>query len=277
MATNYPASVAKSGDMPQTVNLPDRVVELVNLALDPTYDTPDPVDMGALNSGTAPLNPNAPVLDFRVQPSYQQGGMIGPGGQPQRPDGGGMSPQMIEQEVQRILQQHPQRVAEVKQAVLQALQTGELTPQELNMVQQLAMAAAQNPQVYPQIRQFAIQQGLATEQDLPPEYDPGLVFVLLLATRSVQADVGGQNMMQGGMPAQAGLSVPQAAGQPPQGAYEGGGPLPADSRNADGSISITAHEGEYVVPAHVVRAKGTDFFNNMIKQYDERQAPKTGG
>jgi hypothetical protein len=29
-------------------------------------------------------------------------------------------------------------------------------------------------------------------------------------------------------------------------------------------VPINAHEGEYVIPAHVVRAKGTEFFDKLI-------------
>ena len=28
--------------------------------------------------------------------------------------------------------------------------------------------------------------------------------------------------------------------------------------------------GEYVIPTHVVRAKGTDFFNKMIESYEDK-------
>ena len=43
-----------------------------------------------------------------------------------------------------------------------------------------------------------------------------------------------------------------------------GGALPEDSKNTDGSIPITAHEGEYVIDADTVKRKGTEFFDKLI-------------
>ncbi len=208
-------------------------------------------------------------------PSYQAGGMIGPGGMPvggTQPGAstsvglqanvqpGGMSPQMLEMLVNQFASQHPQQIAQIRAAIQEVLATGELTQQELNMIVQLATVAAQNPEMYPYVRNFAIQQGIATEQDLPPQYDQGLVFVLLLAARALQQDVGGQNMMQGGTPAMAG-------GQPIPSMARGG--MTPNSKKADGSVLINAHEGEYVVPAHVVRMKGKEFFDSLVEKYKE--------
>lgn len=207
-------------------------------------------------------------------PSYQAGGMIGPGGMPDMSgmsagtgvgvdpqtvsQGGAMSPQMLEMQVNQFATQHPQQVAQIRAAIMEVMQTGELTQQELNTIVQLATVAAQNPEMYPYVRNFAIQQGIATEQDLPQQYDQGLVFVLLLAARAIQQDVGGQNMPQGGPPAIAGgQSIPSMAR---------GGMTP-DSKASDGSVLINAHEGEYVVPAHVVKMKGKEFFDSLVEKY----------
>jgi len=269
-----------SGGLSTPSNIPDAVSELVALALNPIYDAPPPTDTGAVRPGLAAPNQNAPTMDFRMQPSYAAGGMIGPGGVPQRPGmtpgvapqgqagGAAMTHQQMQAEIQRMQQQHPQEVAKIRQVMQQAMQSGDLTPQELNTVVQLATATVQNPQLYPQIRQFAIQQGLATEQDMPQQYDATFVFVILLAAQSMQSPAGGQDMMQGGTPAMAGPGVPQAASQPPQAGYAKGGALPAKARTKDGSVHIIAHEGEYVIPKHVVKAKGTDFFDKLIQSYD---------
>lgn len=276
---NYSSEIARVGAFPGGGNMPDRIVELANLAMDPTYNVPDAMDSGVLGAGIAPVNPNAPVLDFRQQQfSYAAGGMVGPGGQPMRPAGvdtqgtaQGVTPEVMQREVQRIIQSNPEGVAQMRDAVMQALQTGELTPEELNMMGQLATAAAQNPELYPQIRQFAIQQGLASDADLPQEYDAGLVFTLLLIVQAAQAQIGGQPLAGGTPPAAGPGGMPQSATQPPVAGFKAGGALPADSHNRDGSIKINAHEGEYVIPAKVVRAKGTDFFDKMIQSYDETE------
>ena len=215
-------------------------------------------------------------------PSYQQGGMIGPGGMPDMSgmgvgvseqtvsQGGAMSPQMLEMQVNQFASQHPQQVAQIRQAIMEVMQTGELTQQELNMIVQLATVAAQNPEMYPYVRKFAIQNGIATEQDLPPQYDQGLVFVLLLAARAIQADVGGQNMMQGGSPAMAAgpeISAAQVSSGAIPSMAKGG--MTPNSKKPDGSVLINAHEGEYVIPSNVVKMKGKEFFDSLVEKYKE--------
>jgi hypothetical protein len=260
------------------------------------YGTPSPdispalasiLNMGSSGGAAQPASPVMSGMSSGMTggqsfiPSYVAGGMIGTGGMPepmgvglaeqgQMPQGGAMSPQMLEMQVNQFATQHPQQVAQIRAAIQEVMATGELTQQELNIIVQLATVAAQNPEMYPYIRKFAIQQGIATEQDLPPQYDQGLVFVLLLAARAVQADSGGQNMMQGGLPAMAGgpeVSTAQvSSGALPSMAK--GGPVP-DSRKSDGSVLINAHEGEYVIPRHVVKMKGKEFFDSLVDKYRE--------
>jgi hypothetical protein len=202
-------------------------------------------------------------------PKYEMGGMVTPQGapppQPQQvgvnPNmqaGTPMDPQMMEAQINQFATQHPQQVAQIRQAIMQVMQSGELTQPELNMIVQLATVASQNPEMYPNVRKFAIQQGIATEQDLPQQYDQGLVFVLLLAAKAIQQDVGGQNMIQGGSPAQAGNAAPTSLPSMAQ-----GGTVP-NSKKRSGGVIIEAHEGEYVIPKHIVQAKGTDFFDKLI-------------
>ena len=227
---------------------------------------------GAMQGGQAAMQSGMQELrQLGILPTYQEGGMVGPGGMPVRPQAGlapagqdapPMSGQAMDVEVQRLMKQNPQQVQQVQQAIMSGLQSGEITMQELNMMAQLAKVASQNPQMYPQIRQFAIQQGIATEQDLPQEYNQGLVLVILLAAQAAQTQSQGGAMQpqQGAPPA----PMPQAAMQAPVASMRMGGPLPANSRNKDGSVPIIAHEGEYVIPSDVVRRKGTDFFDKMI-------------
>jgi hypothetical protein len=173
-----------------------------------------------------------------------------------------MSGQAMEAEVQRIMTEQPEVMAQIQQAIQEAMNSGELTPEELNQVVQLATVAIQDPSTYPQMRAYAIQQGIGTEQDVPPEYDQGLLFALLVAARA----------MQGGAPAAAptaGLQQPPIPGAP---TMKDGGKLPEKSPNKSGVIPINAHEGEYVIPKHVVRAKGTDFFDKMLEGYNEKGA-----
>jgi hypothetical protein len=218
------------------------------------------------SSLTPPAMPPSAGIGGAVgsMPTFQEGGMVGPGGMPIRPGAGGMpglaqpgaptgeitAPQ-LQMEAQRFAQQNPQQFQQIQMALQQAIQSGEVTPQELNTIVQMATVALQNPALYPQLRAMAIQQGLATEQDLSPQYDRGLLFILLLIGQS----------MQGGMGA-------VAPGQQPMQSMAKGGALPQRSANPDGSIPIKAHEGEYVIPASVVRMKGVEFFDKLVQQYN---------
>lgn len=196
-------------------------------------------------------------------PKYQQGGLVGPGGMPVTPPVptgqagvGAQPPQMgapeIEAEIQRIASQNPQVIEQVRMQLMQAIQSGAMTAQQLNTMVQMATVAAQNPQMYPQLRRLAIQQGLATEQDLPVEYNPGLVFVLMLAGQAVQ-DMIQPEQQAGAMPSMAmGGAVPK-------------------SKRPDGGVAIEAHEGEYVIPKNVVDMKGREFFDNLVTKYSEQK------
>lgn len=247
-----------NGSIP--TNLPPALASIMNMG------TPAPAGTASssvgLGSGMAAGQPS-------FLPQYEMGGMIGPGGMPDsmgvgvqpgmQMQGAPMNPQMMEMQLNQFASQNPQQVAQIRQAVMEAVQSGELDQQELNTIVQLTTLAAQNPEMYPYVRRFAIQQGLSTEQDLPEQFDQGLVFVLLLVARAVQQDIGGQNMMQGGTADMAQPGMPSMAK---------GGPVP-DSKKPGGGVVIEAHEGEYVVPANVVKMKGREFFDRMLEQYKD--------
>lgn len=225
-------------------------------------------------------------------PSYQVGGMIGPGGNPAAPMGGAagmmpmpgnqpmmdggapqagagltapgagrmaaLTPSQIMMEAQKFVQQRPREVQQIQAAIQQALQSGTVSMQQLNMIVQMAMVALQNPNMYPQLRKLAIQQGLASEQDISPQYDPGLLFTLVVVGQTLQAGGAG----------------PNAGGTPPMPSMKNGGPVPSGktpTSNDDEAVIIRAHEGEYVIPKHVVRAKGVEFFDSLVKKYAEAQ------
>jgi hypothetical protein len=228
-------------------------------------------------TGTVAANPNAPALDFRLQPTYAEGGMVGQNGMPMRPAGmqsgqqQAMSPQMMEMQLQEFMRKNPQQVQQIAQAIMAGFQSGEITPEELNMAGQLAMTALQNPEMYQYVRQFAIQQGIATEQDLSPEYDQGLVFVLLLAVRAAQQQTG--NM--GGMGTQTGMAE-QPMMSMANGGYvsmgdnaRNGGKVVGPGTGTSDSIPIRVSAGEYVIPAKIVQAKGKDFFDSLLKKYQD--------
>jgi hypothetical protein len=218
-----------------------------------------------IQTGTVAQDPNFPALDFRMQPTYQEGGMVGPGGMPMRPagvqpqQGAASNPQMLDMQVNEIMSQNPEVVARIRAGIEAGIQSGELDANELNTIIQLAKTVMQNPEMYPQIRQMAIQQGIATEADLPAQFDEGLVMAIIAAGKSMEADVqveGGQAPMP----------------QPPVQEMEFGGMVNGPSHDQGGvrvkmkgGGEIEVEGGEYVIPKDVVKKKGTDFFDKMLQ------------
>lgn len=236
---------------------------------------PAVVNMGAVAAPLAPsIGFTQPTLDIR---SNQQGLGFADGGPV--PTAPGMAPpppapsaapapaaqtimpiEQMQAEIQRVMKQNPQAVEQIRQAIMQALQSGQLSMQDLNMAVQMAVAAAQNPALYPKLRQLAIQRGLATEQDLPPNYDQGIVFALLAAGASIQ---------------QGGMGGAGAAPQQPAAMMAAGGHVPmsasptGDNTGKADDIPIRVSGGEFIIPKRVVDAKGTDFFNQMLQKYNK--------
>jgi hypothetical protein len=181
------------------------------------------------------------------------GGMPGMGGPGLAPAGAmqqNMPPGQIPMEVQRFVQQNPQQVQQMQQMLQQLIQSGEATVQELNMMVQMAKAAAQNPALYPQLRMAAIQRGLATPDEINEQFDSGLIFTILLMGEALQAGGMGSNMPS----------------------LKKGGMLPKNGSDDDEGVIAQLHEGEYVIPAHIVRAKGTEFFDKMLESYKENSS-----
>jgi hypothetical protein len=246
----------------------------------PTYEAG-----GYVGKGGVPQRPSTASLDLppalarmlaMPTQSYAAGGMVGPGGVPQRPmtspmamnlaqQGGapvvGVAPPgqqgrplnfaAIDQQAQQFMQQNPQQVQQIRAQVEQAMASGEIDAQGLNMFVQIATTALQNPEMWPQLRQVLIRQGMLDAEEVGEEYDQGFLIVLYIIGKT----------MGGGQPT---TPAPMSAGQSPQMSMKKGGALPAKSANPDGSIPINAHEGEYVIPADVTRKLGTNHFDKLI-------------
>jgi hypothetical protein len=219
----------------------------------------------AVQLPTSTLNVRAP----QTPPAYADGGMVPQSGMaPQQPGlaapGGAapqsMSLQQLQQEAQKFAQANPQAVQLIQQSLMEGIQDGDITPQQITMMVQMAVAAAQNPELYPRLRQMAIQQGLADEEDLPMEYDQGVVFTLIVAGAAMQQS-GGQGM----------AAAPQVPGaQAPAAMMADGGHIPmtrsptGDNTGRADDITIKVSGGEFVIPKHVVERKGTEFFDKLI-------------
>ena len=250
------------------------VPDSVSLDLPPAIETlitmpAPPVSQGALGEIATGVsqggNPQFPALDFRMQPMVmQEGGMVPtpPAGlQPQMAQGP-MNPAMMEGQINQTLGSNPEVVARIRAAIEAGIQSGELDVNELNMIIQLAKTVQQNPAMYPQIREMAVQRGLIPAEEIPEQYDEGLITAIIMAAKAMEADVQieGAEMMQP---------------QPPQMMNQGGiliGPSHAQGgipTKIAGVNNAEMEGGEYVIPKNVVKAKGTEFFDKMLKQYEE--------
>lgn len=165
----------------------------------------------------------------------------GPGLKPQPNAMGGQqtNPDMAEAQIRDSMAKNPQMMAQIQQQAQQLIQSGELTPQEIETAVKLAKLALRDPNTWPQIRRFAIQQGIGTEQDIPQQYDVGLIYAIIALGEALQAGQQPGQMQQPGQP------MPQAPGGAPQ-------------------------EG-YMIPQHVVKMKGQEFFDTLVGKYDPEQ------
>jgi hypothetical protein len=231
-----------------------------------------------LQTGTVASNPNYPALEFRMQPTYADGGMVGADGMPDMTglgggaglavDGqqGGITPQMVEMQIQDFIRNNKQVVQEFQQVVAALVRSGDLTPEELNMAEQLASTAMQNPDMYQYIRKFAIEQGLANEEDLSPQYDEGIIIAVLIAVRAAKAELGGN-----ALESQAPMMSMADGGYVTMGENaKDGGPVAGPGTTRSDSIPIRVSTGEYVIPAHVVKLKGKEFFDTMLDKYKDQ-------
>jgi hypothetical protein len=191
----------------------------------------------------------------------QQGGAPVVGLAPQGGQGRPLNFAAIDQQAQQFMQQNPQQVEEIRAEVEESMASGEIDPSSLNTFVQVATVALQNPDMWPQLRQVLIQQGMLDAEDVGEEYDQGFLIILYIIGKTMGS---GQAQMPAGQPPMQGGQPPMSAGQPPVMSMSKGGALPDQSKNADGSIPINAHEGEYVIPADVTRRLGTDHFDRLI-------------
>ena len=190
---------------------------------------------------------------------HADGGMIGEqqhvGLSQGSPNG---NPQMDMMRLDQAVKIDPASAKEVQLTIQQAVESGEITMEQLHTIFQLAKAALQDPALWPNVRAFAIKSGLVGPDDLPQQYDRGLINAVMLAAKSAES-----------------MQQPQQPGQPVQalsngGLVQGPGTGTSDSVNAvnvtNGS-PVKVSSGEYVIPADVVAAKGKDFFDGMIRKY----------
>jgi hypothetical protein len=205
--------------------------------------------------------PSAPPQAEMAPPAPPQAGMTPQAGMsPPTAPGQRMSLQQLQQEAQKFAQANPQAIQMIREALMEGIQDGDVTPQQVTMLVQMAVAVAQNPELYPRLRQMAIQQGLADEDDLPMQYDQGIVFSLIVAGAAMQ--------QEGGQPMAGPVATPAPQGPTPT--FREGGHIPmtrsptGDNTGRADDIPIRVSGGEYVIPKNVVERKGTEFFDKLI-------------
>ena len=217
-----------------------------------------------------PMMPNGPLLAMGFAGGGQVAGMGNPGGD--------VSPDMINMRVNQMLR-NPQFTQMVQQQMQPLMQSGELTPQEVQVMGQIAEASLQNPKLYPQLRQFVAQQGMTP---LPPSFDPTVITKILAISRALaQAGGGmsqpGQATPPGQIPPTDQAQMQNPTGLPSGGLLQGPGTGRSDSIgtvNESTGQPVKVATGEYVIPEHVVRAKGRDFFDALLRRY--ASVPKAG-
>lgn len=188
---------------------------------------------------------------------YADGGMMGQmGGKPTSSN--------VSRQVDAML-----RDPRARQALLarpqQLMASGELTPDEVTTMGRVAEAALFSPELYPQLRQFVAAQGM---NPLPATFDPTVIMRIMAIARGLQ-----QETPAGQVP-----GMDQAQMRSPVPGEENGGYLQGPGSGRSDSIGtindstgspVKVSNGEYVIPEHVVRAKGREFFDNLLRRYSD--------
>ena len=117
--------------------------------------------------------------------------------------------------------------------------------------------------MYPQIRQMAIQRGILPAEEIPEQYDEGLIIALIMASKAMEADV--QIQSAEGMQPQPTQMMNQGGILKGPSHEQGGMPMKVAGIN-----NAEVEGGEYIIPKNVVAAKGTEFFDRMLAQYEDK-------
>ena len=98
------------------------------------------------------------------------------------------------------LQHNPQIQQAIAQSVQGMAQDPDLNPQLIDKLMEMFETAIQNPESYPELRQIAIQSGL-DEGDLPEQFDPVMIGIILLALHMLRQRMSGepQGFARGGL------------------------------------------------------------------------------
>jgi hypothetical protein len=243
--------------------------------------TSDPSQSYGGGDTTSASSADSTASDNSGVGGYADGGMIGerPGITKRYADGGPLlamgfadggriamgavpSNASVNDRVNAILRNPQMRQAIVSRAQ-QLMDSGELTPEEVTTMGRVAEAAMYNPALYPQLRQFVAAQGMTP---LPAAYDPSVVTKIIATARALQ-----ESTPAGQVPPTTDAAVsPPAPGMRQGGMIHGPGTGRSDSIgtvNESTGEPVRVANGEYIIPEHVVRVKGREFFDNLLRRY----------
>jgi hypothetical protein len=192
------------------------------------------------------------------QPGLQMPGQQAAPSAPQDP----MHPALANLHVQNKLA-NPQVMNALKQHINAAMQSGAVNPQQLQMMGQLAQSAIQHPELWPKLRQFAIQAGIPDAQDLPMQFSQQLAMAMMAAAQALQHGDRPGAFADGGVPGGANSGVHG-------GMIHGPGTGISDSVPAVNTTTgqpLHVANTEYIIPADVVQTKGREFFDNLVRKY----------
>lgn len=179
--------------------------------------------------------------------------------------GSAPSEQSVQARVQQIMRD-PRAVQALVARPMALMQSGELTPDEVLTLGRVAEASMYNPALYPQLRQFVIEQGMTP---LPPAFDPGVITNIMVIAKTLQSQMPATPAGQVPPTTQAQVEQP-VPGFGNGGAIRGPGTGRSDSIgtiNESSGAPVKVATDEYIIPAHVVRAKGREFFDNLLRRY----------
>jgi hypothetical protein len=171
-------------------------------------------------------------------------------GQPAAASADPMHPALAGLHVQNTLA-NPQIMQAIKAHIDQAIQAGQINPQQLQMMGQLAQSAIQHPELWPKLRQFAIQAGFPDAQQLPQQFNQGLAMAMMAAAQASQHGDRPGAFKDGGMLRGAGTGTSDS--------------IPAHNQSTGQPVKLS--NGEYIIPADVVATKGKEFFDNIVRKY----------
>ena len=105
--------------------------------------------------------------------------------------------------------------AALQQSIRENIGDLQLTPQQMDLMIQMFEYVSQNPTEYQNLVQVAVEEGILDEGDLPPEYDPEFIGIMLAVLQEMR-------MMQGASAQQAMDLGPVIEGLQPMGMAQGG-------------------------------------------------------